>query len=85
MFYFYVRTCKGCGVHGWFGECYVLPAIAASHYLQQEGATSGKQATTVRMVIWGASLWCIWRTRNNLAFDQEILIVQKLEQDILFY
>lgn len=58
-------------VYRWTGFEVVLPAATKQHYLNHRGMVRGKELKKLWMVIWFATTWSIWLSRNAVIFNQE--------------
>jgi hypothetical protein len=46
------------------------------------GCGVGKKGVKGMTVIWHAMMWCIWRTRNNVIFNNGTVDVEQMVDDI---
>ena len=61
----------------WLGIYFVLPSDVISHFIQFSflcGAAKSKRS--ILQVIWYATMWEIWKERNNRVFNNKICSIQ---------
>lgn len=56
-------------VYKWTGFEVVLPTVGRSHYLYHRGMVRGRGLKKLWMVIWFATTWSIWISRNDAIFN----------------
>ncbi|CAJ2673626.1 unnamed protein product [Trifolium pratense] len=52
----------------WLGCDYNLQEVGCKHFLSFGLIIKSKKGKKVRHLIWLATTWCLWRTRNNILF-----------------
>jgi hypothetical protein len=52
----------------WMGVNFLVFTSVLDHLLSFGGIIKGKNTKRLRHIIWLATTWCIWRTRNNILF-----------------
>ncbi|XP_024630693.1 uncharacterized protein [Medicago truncatula] len=59
-------------IYQWLGISFIAPAVARAH-LHQFGHLAGLPRSTHSFlpVIWMASVWVIWKERNNMIFNRK--------------
>ena len=66
-----------------FGVSWVFPSTVRETLLGWNGLFVGKR----RKIVWRAGplciFWTIWKTRNRIAFDDEVLSIQRLKTSFL--
>jgi hypothetical protein len=46
------------------------------------GCGVGKKGVKGMMIIWHAMMWCLWRVRNDVIFNNGVVDVEQLVDDI---
>ena len=62
----------------------VLPTEAMEHLQQHLGWIKGKRKEKAWLVIWFATVWNIWTARNRKVFQDEVINVEKILDNIKF-
>ncbi|XP_024626847.1 uncharacterized protein [Medicago truncatula] len=88
----------GCNLFGsvwylicnWLGICYVPSCQLSDHFLQFSNmASMPRFSHTFFKVIWLASIWAIWKDRNNCIFKNAVIdpqiILEKVKRDSFFW
>ncbi|KAH1209620.1 hypothetical protein GmHk_15G044100 [Glycine max] len=52
----------------WLNELTVLPCSPKMHFLQHFCSTKSSNGNKVRMVVWGAMIWNLWKVQNSCVF-----------------
>ena len=68
-----------------FGVQWVLSAIVKAKLLDWDGPFVGKK----RKEVWRADplciFWMIWKARNRIAFEDDVLSIQRLKSFFVFF
>jgi hypothetical protein len=68
----------------WMGVNFLVFTSVLDHLLSFGGIIKGKNTKRLRYIIWLATTWCIWRTRNNILFRGDYVNVTFLVNQILY-
>jgi hypothetical protein len=68
----------------WMGVQVISPSTVINHFLSFGGIFSGKKTKKLRYIIWMATTWCIWRTRNNILFRGDHINIIALVYQIVY-
>ncbi|KHN30246.1 hypothetical protein glysoja_047154, partial [Glycine soja] len=71
--------------YGWINLSVVLPHSISDHFCQHHlvGVNRSKQIRW--KVLWCAVVWMIWKTRNDITFNNYEFHLQNLLQGVLFH
>jgi len=60
-------------IHNWLGVCSVLPNVPADHFIQfgSVGGNCSRVRMSILHLIWFATVWEIWKERNNMLFNDK--------------
>jgi hypothetical protein len=68
----------------WMGFNFLGFSSIIDHFLSFGGLFGGKKIKKFRYIIWLATTWCIWRTRNNILFRGEPINITSLVNQIVY-
>ena len=68
-----------------FGVQWVLPATVKATLLGWDGSFVGKKIKEVWRVGPLCIFWTVWKTRNKIAFEEEVLSIQRLESSFVYF
>jgi hypothetical protein len=68
----------------WMGVHVFSSPSVTEHFIAFGGLLSGKKAKKFRYIIWMATTWCIWRTRNNILFRGAPINILSLVNQIVY-
>lgn len=58
-------------VYSWTGFALVMPIEGKNHFIQHRGMVRGKVLKQNWLILWFATVWSIWTSRNGKIFNQE--------------
>jgi hypothetical protein len=71
-------------IFNWLGSNLIVNASVSDHFLTFGGILKGKKTKGLRHIIWVATTWCIWRSRNNILFRGDSVNISSLFNQILY-
>jgi hypothetical protein len=71
-------------IFNWLGTTSVTYVSVTDHFLNFGGILKGKKTKGLRHIIWLATTWCIWRSRNNILFRGDSVNISSLFNQILY-
>jgi hypothetical protein len=66
----------------WLGLVLIMPPNLAMLFECFVGAAASKKGRLGHYLIWHATVWMIWRSRNNIIFSYGVIDSEKVEDDI---
>jgi hypothetical protein len=71
-------------IFNWMGVQVISSPSVTDHFLSFGGIFSGKKTKKFRYIIWMATTWCIWRTRNIILFRGDPINIISLVNQIVY-
>jgi hypothetical protein len=71
-------------IFGWMGIQGSSARNIQQHFLWFGDLLKGKHSKRVKHIIWLATMWSLWRTRNNIIFRGDFVNVQSLVDQIVY-
>jgi hypothetical protein len=72
-------------IFNWSGSSLLVNyASVSEHFLSFGRILKGKKTKGLWHIIWLATTWCIWRSRNNILFKGDSVNVSSLFNNILY-
>ncbi|KAK2456949.1 hypothetical protein QL285_004267 [Trifolium repens] len=68
----------------WLGVNVIVPHNLVSAFATMVSIGRGKRNTDCLALIWISFMWLIWRFRNNVVFNNKVLIIEELVEHIKF-
>jgi hypothetical protein len=66
------------------GVSFIDFSSVTGHFLAFGSVFKGKNSKKLRYIIWLATTWCIWRTRNNIMFRGDHINIISLVNQIVY-
>jgi hypothetical protein len=68
----------------WLGLSFFMTVRVQQHFLKFGDLVKGKINKRFRHLVWLATMWCLWRSRNNIIFRGDHVNISSLVDQIKY-